>query len=117
MGHLALIDRRFSVCDGFGRPDTTTTPIHGQCIAAGQCPQALLTMLDRSTDCRSRCGAAVKNLAHNASFHSPEKTAPLKPGIKHLACKMFTACADLKQWALTNGLEIAQSSSSRLPAT
>jgi hypothetical protein len=26
----------------------------------------------------------VKNLSHSASFHSVEKTAPSKPGIKHL---------------------------------
>ncbi|GLK72381.1 hypothetical protein ACFSKM_25830 [Ancylobacter dichloromethanicus] len=25
----------------------------------------------------------MKNLAHSASFHSCEKTAPSKPGIKH----------------------------------
>src|SRR3984957_5296410 len=53
-------------------------------VALGQDPQALLTMLYRSTDCRSRCGAAVENLAHSASFHSREKTAPSKSGIKHL---------------------------------
>jgi hypothetical protein len=29
-------------------------------------------------------GAAVVNLAHSASFHSTEKIAPSKPGIKHL---------------------------------
>src|SRR5258705_7005545 len=28
--------------------------------------------------------AALKNLAHSASFHSMEKTAPSNPGIKHL---------------------------------
>ncbi len=42
-------------------------------------------MLYRSTDCRRRCGAAVENLAHSASFHSREKIAPSNPGIKHLA--------------------------------
>jgi uncharacterized glyoxalase superfamily metalloenzyme YdcJ len=31
-----------------------------------------------------RCGAAVKNLAHHASFQSEENIAPSKPGIKHL---------------------------------
>src|SRR5271166_474393 len=54
-------------------------------IAFGEPPQALLTMLYRSTDRRCRRGAAVKNLSHSASFHSVEKTAPSKPGIKHLA--------------------------------
>ena len=42
-------------------------------------------MLYRSTDRLCRCGAPVENLAHSASFHSGEKTAPSKPGIKHLA--------------------------------
>jgi hypothetical protein len=40
-------------------------------------------MLYRSTDCRSRRGAPVMNLAHNASFHSMEKIAPSNAGIKH----------------------------------
>ena len=39
-------------------------------------------MLYRSTDRLCRRGAAVKNLAHSASFHSGEKTAPSKSGIK-----------------------------------
>src|SRR5438067_2794691 len=54
-------------------------------VASGQRPQALLTMLYRSTDRLCRRGAAVKNLAQSASLHSREKTAPSKPGIKHLA--------------------------------
>src|SRR3954447_13495699 len=54
-------------------------------VALGQAPQALLTMLDRSTDRRSRAGAPMKNLAHSASFHSDEKSAPSNPGTKHLA--------------------------------
>jgi hypothetical protein len=41
-------------------------------------------MLYRSTDCRCRRGAPVVNLSHSASFHSGEKIAPSKPGIKHL---------------------------------
>jgi len=53
-------------------------------VAAGQGPQALLTMLDRATDRLSRAGAAVKNLADSASFHAREKTVPSKPGTKHL---------------------------------
>jgi hypothetical protein len=44
-----------------------------------------LTMLYRSTDRRCRRGAPVLNLTHSASFHAREKTAPSKPGIKHLA--------------------------------
>jgi hypothetical protein len=43
-----------------------------------------LTMLYRSTDRLCRRGAAVENLAHSASFHSPENNAPSKAGIKHL---------------------------------
>ena len=53
-------------------------------VALGKAPQAFLTMLYRSTDCRCRCGAAMENLAHSASFHSREETAPSNPGIKHL---------------------------------
>ena len=53
-------------------------------VAFGEGPQAFLTMLYRSTDCRCRCGARMENLAHSASFHSREKTAPSNPGIKHL---------------------------------
>src|SRR5215212_12202789 len=53
-------------------------------VAPGQHPQALLTMLDRSTHCRRRAGAPMKNLAHSASFHSREKSAPPKPGTKQL---------------------------------
>jgi transposase len=55
-------------------------------VALGQAPQALLTMLYRSTDRLCRCGAAVENLAHSASLQPEENNAPSKPGIKHLAC-------------------------------
>jgi hypothetical protein len=41
-------------------------------------------MLYRSTDRLSRCGAPVKNLAHNASFHFKEKIAPSNSGTKQL---------------------------------
>jgi len=54
-------------------------------VALGQAPQALLTLLDRSTHRRRRAGAPMKNLAHSASFQSDEKSAPSKPGTKHLA--------------------------------
>ena len=53
-------------------------------MAAGQSPQARLTMLDRATDRLCRAGAAVENLAHSASLHAGEKTAASKPGTKHL---------------------------------
>src|SRR5215211_2257417 len=49
-------------------------------VAPGQHPQARLTMLDRATHCRRRAGASMENLAHSASFHSNEKSAPSKPG-------------------------------------
>src|SRR3954452_3393342 len=52
-------------------------------VPPGQAPQARLTLLDRSTHCRSRAGAPMKNLAHSASFHPNEKSAPPKPGTKH----------------------------------
>src|SRR3954466_257765 len=53
-------------------------------VALGQAPQALLTMLDRSTHCRRRAGAPMQNWAHSASFHSNEKSAPSNPGTKQL---------------------------------
>jgi len=53
-------------------------------VAACQRPQALLTMLYRSTDRLCCRGAPMKNLAHSASFDSEDKDAPSKPGIKHL---------------------------------
>jgi hypothetical protein len=52
-------------------------------VALGQHPQALLTMLYRSTDRRRRAGAPMENLAHSASFQSGEKSAPSNPGTKH----------------------------------
>src|SRR5436190_20376459 len=42
-------------------------------MAPRQRPQAFLTRLYCSTDRLCRSGAAVKNLAHSASFHSTEK--------------------------------------------
>ena len=44
-------------------------------VALGNTPQALLTMLYRSTDRRSRGGAAMDNLALSASFHSLDENA------------------------------------------
>src|ERR1700735_1326658 len=52
-------------------------------VAIGQSPQALLTMLYRSTHRRCRGGAPVQNLAHSASFHSKENSAPSIPGTEH----------------------------------
>src|SRR5580658_47349 len=53
-------------------------------ITLRQRPQALLTMLYRSTDRLCRRGAPMKNLAHSASFESCDKDAPAKPGTKQL---------------------------------
>lgn len=52
--------------------------------ALRQRPQALLTMLYRSTDRLCRRGAPMKNLAHSASFDSDDNNVPSKPGIKPL---------------------------------
>ena len=58
-------------------------------IACGERSQALLTMLDRATHRRRRCGAAVKYLSHNSlevgifTFRAP----PLL-GTEHLACAL-----------------------------
>jgi hypothetical protein len=56
-------------------------------------------MLYRSTDRLRRRGASMKNLAHSASFHSTEKIAPSKAGIKQLAWLESTAprVRELKQ--------------------
>ena len=53
-------------------------------MALGQSPQALLTMLYRSTDRLCRRGAPIKNLSHSASFESLDKNAPAKSGTKHI---------------------------------
>jgi hypothetical protein len=62
-------------------------------VAFSQHPQALLTMLYRSTDRLCRRGAPMKNLAHSASFDSEDKDAPSKPGIKHLDERMIRKSA------------------------
>lgn len=51
-------------------------------VALGQNPQALLTMLYRSTDRLCRAGAPMKNLAHSASFHSWLNNAPSNAGTR-----------------------------------
>ena len=53
-------------------------------VALGQHPQALLTMLYRSTDRLCRGGAPVKNLSHSASFHCWLNNAPSNAGTKQL---------------------------------
>src|SRR4029077_8682762 len=54
-------------------------------VPLGKRPQALLTLLYRSTDCLCRRGAPMKNLAHSASFESLDKIAPSKPETKQLS--------------------------------
>src|SRR5208283_2439496 len=54
-------------------------------VSLGEGPQALLTMLYRSTHRLCRAGAPVENLAHSASLQPEEKIAPSNSGIKHLA--------------------------------
>src|SRR5262249_9765339 len=78
-------------------------------VAFSQHPQALLTMLYRSTDRLCRRGAPMKNLAHSASFDSEDKDAPPKPWIKH------TLIAALLKQRATNQHRHA-SSCSRHPA-
>ena len=53
-------------------------------LALRQRPQALMTMLYRSTDCLRRGGAPVQNLSHSAPLHAGENNAPSNAGIKHL---------------------------------
>jgi hypothetical protein len=57
-------------------------------VAFSKCPLALFTMLYRSTDCLSCRGAPMKNLAHNASFHSTVKIAPSNAGTEQLTLKL-----------------------------
>jgi len=62
--------------------------LHGgraDALAPGQCPHARFTSLDRATHCLCRRGAAVKNLAHSASFQVCGSTVALHPGTEHLA--------------------------------
>src|SRR3954449_9664246 len=66
-----------------GRFFHLATVLRVDAVALGQAPQALLTLLDRSTHRRRRAGAPMKNLAHSASFQSDEKSAPSKHGTKH----------------------------------
>jgi hypothetical protein len=56
-------------------------------ILVGKSHYALLTMLYRSTDCLSCRGAPVKNLAHNASFHSMVKIVPSNAGTEQLGSR------------------------------
>lgn len=46
-----------------------------------QRPQACVTTLYRSTECRCRRGAPMTNLAHRAFFHAQEETAPSNTSI------------------------------------
>src|SRR3954454_25192501 len=76
-------------------------------VASGERSQALFTMLYRSTDRLSRRGAAVKNLAHSASFDSKLKDEASKAGIKHLviACARAIYTFGLERRAGTPGIK------------
>src|SRR3712207_475807 len=63
------------------RVDPVALAQHPQALLA----QALLTMVYRSTHRLCCAGAPMEYLAHSASFHSRERSAPSKPGTKHLA--------------------------------
>lgn len=52
-------------------------------ITLGQSPQAIMNMMYRSTERPLSLWRCRVNLAHGASFHWLEKTAPSKFGIKH----------------------------------
>jgi hypothetical protein len=69
-----------------------------------ECPTAptYTKYLTSSTDRLCRCGASMENLAHSASFHSGEKIAPSKSGIKHLVyALLLDPQADLRDLQLT----------------
>src|SRR5215207_2140821 len=51
-----------------------------EAVAPGQPPQALLTMLDRSTHRRSRAGAPMENLAHSAYSPRARRVHHQTPG-------------------------------------
>jgi hypothetical protein len=70
-------------------------------MTASQHPQPLLTMLNRSTDRRCRCGAPVKYLSHSASFHSRESMHHQMTGLNtwQLATGLAScACEPLLLW-------------------
>src|SRR5262245_43521967 len=83
-------------------------------MAPGQRSQALLTMLYRSTDRLCRCGAAVENLAHSASFQSLENNAPSNPGIKHLGWGPFAIAADRVDVARRSVQALAEDATGKL---
>jgi hypothetical protein len=72
VGWSAIDPRFFLLGDGLGI----------DAAALGKCSQARLTILYCSTDRLNRFGASVQHLSRSASFHSREKIAPSKPGIK-----------------------------------
>ena len=83
-------------------------------VAASQSPQALLTMLYRSTDRLCRRGAAVKNLAHSASLHAGKqctikvwdqtpRSVPRPSG--YCRCPVETGCTSTTLFAALDMLE------------
>lgn len=69
-----MYNRRFQqMCGHCLVEPVAYTPVSGSLVYAISFDGPLLSF-----------GAAMVNLAHSASFHSTEKIAPSKPGIKHL---------------------------------
>src|SRR3954469_9203419 len=64
-------------------------------VTSGENSQALLTMLDPATHLRRRAGAPMQNLAHSASFHCGEKSAPSNSGTKHLISRQRPCVSSL----------------------
>jgi hypothetical protein len=88
MGRIAYLSERGNMWWFRRRHPLPLAPLRNSLlvdpVALGQRPQALLTMLYRSTDCLCRGGAPVQNLSHSASLHAGENNAPANSGIKHL---------------------------------
>lgn len=72
-------------------------------VPPGERPQALLTILYCSTDCRCRAGAPVKNLAYSASFHPCIDNAPSNSGTKHLNVADLKVHSEFKIQITTKG--------------
>jgi hypothetical protein len=78
-------------------------------LALRQSPQALLTMLYRSTYRLCRDGAPKENLCHSASFELDDKNAPSRSGIKNLEQRGFSSVhrSLLLQQAQQEGISLA----------
>ena len=85
-------------------------------VSFGKAPQALLTMLYRSTDRLCRWAAAVKNLSHSASLKFPDKGAPSNPGIKQFRDCKVSGCYALEACSFTYRFLSPESHDSRVAA-